>query len=121
MQLKLNQGEVIIEQGETDSTYLYVVMKGELSAKKTMDGTEIHLTTFGKGDMFGEVSMILGKPRAATITAASKEVVLKRLDKKEFLKEIKKDPMLAWNLLEKLAAQTEKFDELRNQFLQISG
>ncbi len=74
-----------------------------------------------KGDIFGEVSMILGKPRAATIKVTSKEAVLKRIDKKEFLREIKKNPLLAWNLLEKLASQTQKFDDLRSDYLKTSS
>lgn len=120
MEIKLSKGEVIINQGDKDSKYMYIVLKGELHAYKTIDGVQIYCDKIERGSVFGEISMILDKERAATIKAGSNEVILRRLDKKDFLNEIKKDPMVAWKLLEKLAEQTDKFDALRGQFLELN-
>lgn len=121
MDVKLNKGDSIIKQGDTESKFIYVVVKGELSVMRSFDGKEVHLTDYKAGDTFGEVSMILDKPRSATIEVSSKEAVIKKLDKKEFLKEIKSNPQLAWKLLEKLAARTENFDKLRGQFMKMNS
>ncbi|HEV7425972.1 MAG TPA: cyclic nucleotide-binding domain-containing protein, partial [Thermoanaerobaculia bacterium] len=45
-------------------------------------GTTLYLAKLGEGDFFGEVSMLTGKPRTATITASQRTELL-RLDKEK--------------------------------------
>jgi len=120
VEIKLKKNEVILKQGDKDSKYMYIVIDGELMVTKNVEGSEIICEKLKKGDIFGEVSMILNKERAATIKASSDSVILKSMDKNDFLSEIKRNTDLAWRLLTKFAEQTEKFDNLRSQFMNMS-
>ena len=74
------EGDVIITEGEP-GTSMYIVASGEVKVyTKARGGENIYLAKLGAGDFFGEVSVLTGKPRTATITA-SQPAALLRLDK----------------------------------------
>jgi CRP-like cAMP-binding protein len=58
------QGERIIRQGFT-GTGFYVILEGEVSVH--VDGQR--RATLGRGDFFGEVSVLLGEPPVADVVA----------------------------------------------------
>lgn len=72
------------------------------TASVTRDGRE--LRTLGPGDYFGEISMIDGKPRSATVTAASPMKVL-AIPHADFEEVLDEDPELARHLLRTLCAR----------------
>lgn len=84
MQLEQHdQGDLIITEGETGSS-LYVVVSGEVKVyTKGPKGESVYLAKLGEGDFFGEVSVLTGKPRTATISASTRAELL-RLDKEKF-------------------------------------
>ena len=57
-------GQRILRQGITGSNF-YVVVDGEASVK--IDGEE--RANIGRGDFFGEMSLLLGSPPSADVTA----------------------------------------------------
>ena len=74
------EGSVIITEGQPGSS-MYVIARGEVKVwTRGPDGAAVYLAKLGEGDFFGEVSVLTGKPRTATITAAQPTQVL-RLDK----------------------------------------
>jgi len=74
------EGGVIITEGQPGSS-MYVIARGEVKVyTRGPDGASIYLAKLGEGDFFGEVSVLTGKPRTATITA-SQPTELLRLDK----------------------------------------
>ncbi|HVR42750.1 MAG TPA: cyclic nucleotide-binding domain-containing protein [Thermoanaerobaculia bacterium] len=74
------EGDIVITEGEEGSS-LYVVVSGEVKVyTRGPKGESVLLATLGEGEFFGEVSVLTGKPRTATITAASRTELL-RLDK----------------------------------------
>jgi tetratricopeptide (TPR) repeat protein len=75
-----DEGSVIISEGQPGSS-MYVIARGEVKVwTRGPDGAAVYLAKLGEGDFFGEVSVLTGKPRTATITAAQPTQVL-RLDK----------------------------------------
>ncbi|MBI3866400.1 MAG: mechanosensitive ion channel family protein, partial [Planctomycetia bacterium] len=63
-------GEVIIHQGDKGSE-LFVVDSGEVSVSvRNADDTHAHLQTIKAGDFFGEMSLLAGDRRTATVSAA---------------------------------------------------
>jgi cAMP-dependent protein kinase regulator len=68
---KYAAGMVVVEEG-TPGDRLYVVTGGTLSVT-TMGagGNRVGVGTLSVGDFFGEVALLTGKPRAATVTAVS--------------------------------------------------
>jgi small-conductance mechanosensitive channel/CRP-like cAMP-binding protein len=63
-------GEAIIRQGEPGQS-LFVIEEGRVEVTATdPHGREAAVASLGPGDFFGEVSLLTGAPRSATVTAA---------------------------------------------------
>jgi hypothetical protein len=75
------EGDIVISEGQP-GTSMYVVVTGEVKVytRSTGAGESVYLARLGEGEFFGEVSVLTGKPRTATITAAQRTELL-RLDK----------------------------------------
>jgi tetratricopeptide (TPR) repeat protein len=64
-----DEGDIIVTEGETGSS-LFLIVGGTVKVfTRTDDGSNVPLAELGTGDFFGEVSLLTGKPRTATITA----------------------------------------------------
>ncbi len=84
------EGDVIISEGEAGSS-MYVIASGEVKVYTRGAGKSVYLAKLGDGDFFGEVSVLTGKPRTATITA-SQPTELLRLDKEKLDNALAKYP-----------------------------
>lgn len=75
------EGSVIISEGDP-GTSMYLIASGEVKVYTRGTGASgsLYLARLGEGDFFGEVSVLTGKPRTATITASQRTELL-RLDK----------------------------------------
>lgn len=75
------EGSVIINEGDPGES-MYLVASGEVKVYTRGAGRSgtLYLARLGEGDFFGEVSVLSGKPRTATITASQRTELL-RLDK----------------------------------------
>lgn len=63
------EGDIIVTEGESGSS-LFLVVSGEVKVfTRGEQGEHIPLAELGAGDFFGEVSLLTGRPRTATITA----------------------------------------------------
>ena len=70
------EGEVVLGQGE-QSDNLYVVLSGTVNVSQhEAAGEALQVAELTCGDLFGEISMIQRCPTTATVTAATKSVVL---------------------------------------------
>ena len=74
-----DEGSVIINEGDP-GTSMYVIASGEVKVYTRGGSGTLYLARLGEGDFFGEVSVLTGKPRTATITASQRTELL-RLDK----------------------------------------
>jgi CRP-like cAMP-binding protein len=74
---RLAPGESIIREGE-EGTSFYVVAGGKLSVSKRDEaaGGRLVLAHLGDGDFFGEMALLSGAPRSATVTAEVESEVL---------------------------------------------
>ncbi len=63
-------GERIVREGE-EGDRMYVIISGEVGVTTQKEGAVVTLARLRSGDFFGEVSVITGKPRTATVTALS--------------------------------------------------
>ena len=73
MERVFGAGEVIVRQGETGRS-LFVVHRGEVVIRLEPDGREVARTQ--PGGVFGEMSLLTGDPRTATVAAARDSVIL---------------------------------------------
>lgn len=86
------EGSVIISEGDPGDS-MYVISSGEVKVytRGTGKSGTVYLAKLGEGDFFGEVSVLTGKPRTATITA-SQPTELLRLDKEKLDNALAKHP-----------------------------
>ena len=79
-----DEGSVILNEGDP-GTSRYLIASGEVKVYTRGTGGSpgsLYLARLGEGDFFGEVSVLSGKPRTATITASQRTELL-RLDKEK--------------------------------------
>jgi cAMP-dependent protein kinase regulator len=77
------KGTDIITQGDPADNF-YIIEEGECTAKKKSDsGADVNME-LKTGDYFGELALLSGDPRAASVTAVSDNVKLLCLDRKAF-------------------------------------
>ena len=97
-------GATLVKQGEIGDSF-YVVLTGQakvVANKRTMN----HLLP---GDHFGEISLLDGGPRSASVTAET-EMTLVIITQKDFLALLAKDPEITVCLLEGMARTVRRLD-----------
>ncbi|HUF07277.1 MAG TPA: MFS transporter [Candidatus Binatia bacterium] len=67
-------GEVIVRQGHAADRF-YVIDSGQVRVTQATDGEERALRELGPGDFFGEIGLLRGIPRTATVTATTPGVL----------------------------------------------
>jgi small-conductance mechanosensitive channel len=68
-------GELVVREGE-EGTEFFVVMQGAADVEIAAGGQAKTIAAFGTGDFFGEMSLLTGAPRSATVRASSPLTVL---------------------------------------------
>ncbi|MBK5295241.1 MAG: cyclic nucleotide-binding domain-containing protein, partial [Acidobacteriia bacterium] len=69
------QGEVIFHQGDVGNS-VYVIRQGECEVVRGSDQGETHLATLKAGEYFGEMALLSGAGRNATVRASTPVNVL---------------------------------------------
>jgi CRP-like cAMP-binding protein len=68
--IRFRQGEVIIREGDPGYE-MYFIEAGRVSVVRGSGPNALLLAELGAGDLFGEMALLTGKPRSATVTALS--------------------------------------------------
>jgi putative ABC transport system ATP-binding protein len=79
---KFRAGTTIFHQGDPGDKF-YLIRKGSCDVVQEKDGAVQVLRTLGVGEFFGEIALITGKPRTATIVARE-NTIFYTLDHKSF-------------------------------------
>jgi CRP/FNR family transcriptional regulator, cyclic AMP receptor protein len=109
--VQYKKGDVIFHKTDL-STDLYIVNSGKLKAVlEDEEGGEIVLAQFEKGAFFGELSLLDGKGRSATIVADN-PVELAILKKDVFLELLYKNPSISVELMTTLVDRLRKADDM---------
>ncbi len=70
-QARLNtfgRGEPVIEEGSPGDS-MFVLLRGAAKVSISKNGSTIQVASLGAGDCFGEMSLLTGEPRSATVRA----------------------------------------------------
>jgi CRP-like cAMP-binding protein len=106
---ELKKGTILTRQG-ADGGLAFIIASGR--AEVSRDGRS--LARLGPGDVVGELSLIDGQPRSATVTALSDMEVLE-LDRRDLQKVMKKVPAVLRKLLESLSQRLREANALPTQ------
>ncbi len=99
---------IILAEEEGDT--LFILKKGQVKVSIVSEGgREVILSLLGPGSVFGELSLLDGKPRSANVVAIE-ETDLLMLRRADFLQLIYKTPQIATALLAELATRMRKTD-----------
>jgi MFS family permease len=112
--VRVMPGEVVVRQGEPADRFFHILDGSfEVTQGKDPGGTPRFLRTLGPDEVFGEIGLLRGVPRTATVTAAGEGALLV-LDGQRFLDLVSAGPGLTSRMLDlhrgaatRMDAQTE--------------
>ncbi len=98
---------ILVEDDATGQTFFLIAEGGVKVLLTAEDGREAILATLGEGDFFGEMSLLDGEPRSATVRSMghSRLLIVRRED---FLQCLRKQPDLALALLSEMSKRMRK-------------
>jgi rhodanese-related sulfurtransferase len=100
--ITVSPGTRIVSQGESPE-FFYVVQSGLVQVfRETQDRIRTNLTELGAGSYFGEVALVTGQPRTASVEA-KEESSLIEVSKEEFDRLLDQNPQLARHIIQQLA------------------
>jgi len=113
--LQFMAGERMIAEGD-EGDAMYLISRGGGRVIKEIDGQEVVLDELGEGEFFGEMSLLVGGPRSASVFATADTEVL-RLKSSDLFEVIKQYPHIE-NALEQFydkrsKATRQKMKEVR--------
>ena len=104
-----NKNDVILMEDEVGSA-LFVIVTGKVKVSRTSnDGREVILTILSESDFFGEMAILDGQTRSATVTAIE-DSELFLIQRNEFLDLLKSYPEVSIALLQELTKRLRATD-----------
>ena len=103
-----NRDETVVLEGDDSVQALYLIATGSVQVYMTgIDGRETILSFLERGAFFGEMSLIDGEPRSASVRTVTdaKLLVIRR---ESFLSLIRKSPEIAMALMSELCKRLRK-------------
>ena len=102
--------EAVIILAEEEGDTLFIIKSGQVKVSiVSEEGREVILSLLGSGAVFGELSLLDGKPRSANVVA-TEDTELVMLRRSDFVQLIYKTPQIATALLAELASRLRKTD-----------
>lgn len=101
-----NAGRVIVKRDDPGKAF-YVIVDGSAKVVKGKITTARAEAVLGPGDFFGELALLDGEPRAASVVAASALETI-RIERASFRRMLREEPDIAIKLLEGMARRTRR-------------
>jgi CRP/FNR family cyclic AMP-dependent transcriptional regulator len=107
-------GRVLFREGDRGDA-LYLIEEGTVRIHvRDADGDEVTLAELARGDFFGEMALLDGKPRSAQATVLV-EARLAVLMREDFLSFVRRDPAVALNMLAAITTRLRATGEMLRQ------
>ena len=107
------RGEALTKQG-AEAHWLYIIIQGKADVQVAVDGKSEKVASIGEGDFFGEMGMMTGEPRRATVFAQT-DMLCYRLDKRAFQEIMKRRPEIAEDISHVLARRRVELEAVREE------
>jgi CRP-like cAMP-binding protein len=106
---KYKKGNIVVLEKESGAA-LFVIISGKVKVMRTdEDGREVILSMFGPGEFFGEMSLLDGLARSASVVATVKSELF-MIHRRDFLELLHEFPTVSISLLAELAMRLRKAD-----------
>ncbi|HAV24508.1 MAG: Crp/Fnr family transcriptional regulator [Ignavibacteria bacterium GWA2_55_11] len=106
---KYKKGNIVVLEQESGAA-LFVIVAGKVKVvRMDEDGKEVILSMFGPGEFFGEMSLLDGMARSASVVATVKAELF-MIHRRDFLELLHEYPSVAIALLAELAMRLRKAD-----------
>ena len=103
-----NRDETVVLEGDDSVQALYLIASGSVQVYMTgVDGRETILSFLERGDFFGEMSLIDGEPRSASVRTVTDSQML-IIYREGFLSLVKQYPELAMSPLSEMSKRLRK-------------
>jgi CRP-like cAMP-binding protein len=106
---KYKKGNIVVLEQESGAA-LFVIITGKVKVvRMDEDGREVILSMFGPGEFFGEMSLLDGLARSASVVATVKSELF-MIHRRDFLELLNEFPSVTISLLAELAMRLRKAD-----------
>jgi len=119
--------DTLILQADEEGDTLFVILSGRVTVSMHSDeGREVILSIMNDSEFFGEISLLDGEPRSASITA-TQDTELLLLRRADFLDCLSKNPKMVGTLLSSLASRLRRTNRqveslaLLNSYGRVAG
>jgi CRP-like cAMP-binding protein len=118
--LEYGPGQPVVRQGEAGETF-YLVARGELAVQVRTEGfLDAEVARLGRGAFFGEMSVLTGEPRTATVVAVTESALL-AVDRDAFSRIFARNPEAAQELASVIARRRKGLDGARTEGAAVSN
>lgn len=107
------RGSKVIEQGDPGES-MFIIVNGEAAIDIDAHGLLQRVAVLEAGEVFGEMSLMTGNPRHATVSAHN-DLTCYELDKNSFSGILKKRPELAESLAKILNTRIEQLEAMQKK------
>lgn len=105
----IREGELVFSEGEP-SDHVALVLEGEVEVFRALGGREVVLGLVGAGEYVGEMGVLEGRRRAASVRART-TVRIRFLEREDFVARVARDPDLARELLLRMSERLRRADD----------
>jgi small-conductance mechanosensitive channel len=109
--LDYGPGQPVVRQGDPGDTF-YLVARGELAVRVRNGIGDVEVARLGRGGFFGEMSLLTGEPRTATVVAVVESALL-AVDRDAFSRVFAHNPEAAQELASVIARRRKGLDGVR--------
>jgi CRP-like cAMP-binding protein len=112
-QAELPAGEVLMREGSPGGS-LYVIVEGEFEITKRSGPGDLVIAVRGPGEVIGEMSLLDGSPRTATVRALQDSRLLE-IDQRAFLRLVESSPTATLGVLHTITSRLRHTESMLRQ------
>ena len=116
----MKKGQVIFNEGSR-SDFAFIIENGQVEvSRRRKDGNVEVLDILGKNEIFGEMGMVDGGPRTATITALENSKVT-MISREDLNLMTRKDPKAWFPIVKAMSARLRRSTTKEKKYLRNAG